>query len=105
LFLRKKPKNIKSSEHPETNIKQIKEALPFWPFIFESNELKKHVKVDWDKWQDEEQDDQTNFDPNDPEQLEKMVDLMKKNGDWDGNEDEEALKMAQEEEEFKAKII
>jgi hypothetical protein len=26
------------------------------------------------------------FDPNNPEQMEKMIDMMKKNGDWDENE-------------------
>lgn len=26
---------------------------------------------------------QADFDPNDPEQMSKMIDLMRKNGDWD----------------------
>ena len=87
------------------------EAIPFWPFIFESNELKNSskLKVDWDKWQDEdEQNGQPDFDPNDPEQMEKMVDLMKKNGDWDENDvkmEEEAMRLAEQEEELKQKII
>jgi len=39
------------------HMKEMAEAIPFWPFIFESNELKNSskLKVDWDKWQDEDE--------------------------------------------------
>ena len=71
------------------------DALPFWPFIFQSKDLMKsqNVKVDWDRWIDEDQDNQEmegkdGFDPNDPESMDKMVDLMKKNGEWDEGDEE-----------------
>lgn len=42
------------------------------------------ITVDWDKWQDEDadKDAMNDFDP------EKLVALMKKNGEWDEEEDE-----------------
>jgi hypothetical protein len=44
------------------------------------------VKVDWDKWQDEESENQESGADFDPESMEKLIDLMKKNGDWDESE-------------------
>ena len=45
--------------------------------------LNKRIKVDWDKWQDEDRDKdiREDFDP------EKLIEIMKKNGDWDDEED------------------
>jgi hypothetical protein len=59
--------------------------VKFWPFVFQNRSLQRctRVTVDWDRWQDEdaEKDAMNDFDP------EKLVELMKKNGEWD--EDDE----------------
>ncbi len=60
--------------------------VKFWPFVFKNLSLQKSpkIKVDWDKWQDEdaEKDALEDFDPD------KLIDLMKKNGEWDEEDDE-----------------
>lgn len=45
-------------------------------------ELNQRVKVDWDKWQEEnhERDLKEDFDP------EKLIELMKRNGEWSDDE-------------------
>ena len=45
-------------------------------------ELNQRVKVDWDKWQEEnhEKDLKEDFDP------EKLIELMKRNGEWSDDE-------------------
>ena len=100
--------------HPEARLKAIKDAFPFWPFIFQSTELKNspRLKVDWDRWKDEETENQElagqeGFDPNDPESMDKLVDLMKKNGEWDEDDEKqdiEAMKLMEEENELMEKI-
>ncbi|CDW83250.1 UNKNOWN [Stylonychia lemnae] len=58
----------------------------FWPFIFKNQKLQKSpkIKADWDKWhyEEEEKDMLNDFDPD------KLIDLMKKNGEWDEEDDE-----------------
>ena len=66
-----------------------KDIGTWWPRIFTE---KVTIKVDWDRWQDQEQveaeaNGQADFDPNDPEQMDKMIEMMKKNGDWDENQE------------------
>ncbi|TNV76357.1 hypothetical protein FGO68_gene11601 [Halteria grandinella] len=60
----------------------------YWDFVFKNKNLKKNprIKVDWPKWRDKDEieDEMQNFDP------EKLVELMKKNGEWD-DEDERTL--------------
>ena len=47
--------------------------------------MNKRIKVDWDRWQDEEQhrDMMEDFDPD------KLIELLKKNGDWDSDDEEQ----------------
>lgn len=60
--------------------------IPFWPFLFKNLALKRSpkIKTDWDRYQDEDQekDELDNFDP------EKLVSLMKKNGELDEGDEE-----------------
>jgi len=60
-------------------------TIKFWPFIFKDRTLEKNkrIQVDWDRWQDEDadRDAMEDFDP------EKLIDLMKKNGEWDDEDD------------------
>lgn len=67
-------------EKPEPNYGE------FWPFIFKNMELSKNsrIKIDWDKWQDEDQDKDM-IDEMNPE---KLIELMKKNGEWSDEEDQ-----------------
>ena len=52
----------------------------WWSRVFKDKNIK--VAVDWTMWKDEHEleDEMNDF------SVEKMVDLMKKNGDWDENE-------------------
>ena len=52
----------------------------WWSRVFQDKNIK--VAVDWNMWKDEHEleDEMNDF------SVEKMVDLMKKNGDWDENE-------------------
>lgn len=76
------PPNYPSNMPPPPRV--LPEAK-FWPFIFKNKALQKspRISVDWDRWQDEdaEKDAMNDFTP------EKLIDLMKKNGEWD-EEDE-----------------
>ena len=52
------------------------------------------MRVDWDRWQDEEQekDLREDFDPD------KLIEMMKQNGEWsDGEDDADAQSLAMEE--------
>jgi len=62
----------------------------FWKGVFTNADLNKKIKVDWDRWQDEDQekDMQNEFDP------EKLIELMKKNGEW-SDEDEDGAAEAE----------
>ena len=60
----------------------------FWKGVFGGDdklttELNKKIKVDWDRWEDEdhEKDMQNDFDP------EKLIELMKRNGEWSDEEE------------------
>ena len=61
----------------------------FWKYVFDEIAnpalagLNKKIRVDWDRWQDEDQekDMQEDFDP------EKLIDLMKRNGEWSDEEE------------------
>ena len=46
--------------------------------------MNKRVKVDWDRWEDEDnaKDMKEEFDPD------KLIDLMKRNGEWSDEEEE-----------------
>ena len=60
--------------------------MPFWPFIFESTQLKQNynLKIDWEDG--DEADEElagNNFDPNNEEDMDKMMHMMEKNGDYD----------------------
>eukprot|EP00347_Sterkiella_histriomuscorum_P018945 403343555 len=58
----------------------------FWPFVFKNIKLKNHprIKPDWEKfsYEDEEKDLKEDFDPD------KLISLMKRNGEWDEEDDE-----------------
>ena len=85
--------------------KQMPNYGKFWKYVFDERAnpglagLNKKIKVDWDRWQDEDQekDMQEEFDP------EKLIELMKKNGEWSDEEEGAGLEdqLAQEGEEEK----
>ena len=68
--------------------------VKFWPFPFKNLSLKNspRIKVDWDRYQDADadKDAMNDFEP------EKLIELMKKNGEWDEEDEsmygEEALR-------------
>ena len=59
----------------------------FWKTVFKEDNnsiksLNRRIKVDWDRWEDEDRDKdmQEEFDP------EKLIELMKNNGEWSDDE-------------------
>lgn len=72
----------------------------FWKTVFDETKvpemagLNKKMRVDWDRWQDEDQDKdlREDFDPD------KLIEMMKQNGEWsDGEDDADAQSLAMEE--------
>ena len=61
----------------------------FWKNVFDDKKdpklatLNKKIRVDWNRWQDEDHDKdmQEDFDPD------KLIELMKRNGEWSDEED------------------
>ena len=70
--------------------RQMPDYGKFWKQVFDQVRepkalaLNKKIKVDWERWQDEDQekDMAEDFDP------EKLIDLMKKNGEWSDEEED-----------------
>jgi len=56
---------------------------PWWPRLYKKEGKPAYLKTDWEKWKDEDEFKdyiEGDFDPD------KLIDIMKKNGEWDEDE-------------------
>ena len=71
--------------------RQMPDYGSFWKFPFKDceqyKEINKKIKVDWDRWQDEQQNEDLKDDFN----PDKLIDLLKKNGEWSDEEYENEM--------------